>query len=116
MVFHDPLLDLLFKRIQLGGPRWTWFRDHRFRVLQVFAHRRARDVQLLSYLLHCLALCIEIVYGIHGLTPKHSCSPEDLILISLSLQPSWGSVNSPPARVYTVVNTCAHPTDPCQLA
>src|SRR5438309_2881602 len=26
-------------------------------------------------------------------------------LISSSLQPSWGSVNSPPARVYTVVNT-----------
>src|SRR6266567_2607205 len=25
-------------------------------------------------------------------------------LISSSLQPSWGSANSPPARVYTVVN------------
>jgi hypothetical protein len=27
-------------------------------------------------------------------------------LIFLSLQPSWGSVNSSPARVYTVFNTC----------
>ena len=33
MVFHDPLDDLLFKRIKLGGPRRTRFRDHRFRVL-----------------------------------------------------------------------------------
>src|SRR5713226_6270649 len=51
---------------------------------------------------------MEIVYGIHGLTPKHGCSPEDVILISFSLQPSWGSVNSTPARVYTVVNTKEH--------
>jgi len=43
--------------------------------------------------------------GIHGLTPKHGCSPEDVILISFSLQPSWGSVNSIPAQVYTVVNS-----------
>src|SRR5260221_12018730 len=27
---------------------------------------------------------------IHGLTPKHGCSPEDVVLIFLSLQPSWG--------------------------
>ncbi len=40
MVFHDPFLDLFLVCIKLGGPRWTWFRDHRFRVLQIFAHRR----------------------------------------------------------------------------
>src|ERR1700676_2421201 len=55
-------------------------------------------------LLHRLPLYVEIVYCIHCLTPKHGCSPEDLDLISFSLQPSWGSVNSTPARVYTVVN------------
>src|SRR5579875_207139 len=46
---------------------------------------------------------MKIVYGEHCLTPKHGCSPE-VILVFLSLQPSWGSVNSSPARVYTVVN------------
>ena len=29
VVFRDPLRDLLFKGIELGGPRWPWFRDHR---------------------------------------------------------------------------------------
>src|SRR5579875_1404021 len=47
---------------------------------------------------------MKIVYGEHCLTPKHGCSPE-VILVFLSLQPSWGSVNSSPARVYTVVNS-----------
>src|SRR5579875_2648333 len=49
---------------------------------------------------------MKIVYGEHCLTPKHGCSPE-VILVFLSLQPSWGSVNSSPARVYTVVNNGA---------
>ena len=43
--------------------------------------------------------------GIHDLTPKHGCSPEDLILISFSLQPPWGSVNSSPAQYTTGFNT-----------
>src|SRR5436309_4527505 len=100
MVFRDPLLDVLFVRIKLGRPGWAWFADHRFWMLEVFAHRCPRDVQFLSNLLHTLFLCVEIMYCIHGLTPKHGCSPEDLSLISFSLQPSWGLVNSPPARVY----------------
>src|SRR5450755_2910892 len=105
MILHDPLLDLLVVGIKFGRPGWSWFRDHGFWVLQICAHRRPRDTQLLSNLLHGLPLRMEIVYGIHGLTPKHGCSPEDVILLSFSLQPSWGSVNSTPARVYTVVNT-----------
>src|SRR6516225_3232847 len=104
MVFHHPLGDLLFERIKLGGTRRTWFRNDRLWVLQIFAHRRTRDVQLLRNFLHRFPLCVEIVYRIHCLTPKHGCSPEVLILISFSLQPSWGSVNSPPARVYTGFN------------
>jgi len=52
MVFHDPFLDLLFVWIKLGRPGRTWFRDHRFRMLEIFAHGRTRDAQLLSDLLH----------------------------------------------------------------
>jgi hypothetical protein len=68
MVFHDPFLDLLFVGIKLGGPRRTWFRDHRFWMLEIFAHRRTRDVQLLSNLLYGLPLRMDIVYCIHSLT------------------------------------------------
>jgi hypothetical protein len=39
--------------------------------------------------------------GIHGLTPKHGCSPEDWVWIFLSLQLSWGLVNLTPAQ-YTI--------------
>jgi len=52
MVFHDPFLDLLLVGIKLGRPRWTWFRDHRFWMLEIFAHRRTRDAQLNRNLLH----------------------------------------------------------------
>ncbi|BCL84625.1 hypothetical protein ccbrp13_70900 [Ktedonobacteria bacterium brp13] len=41
------------------------------------------------------------MYGIHCLAPKHGCSPGDLILLSSSLQPSWGLVNLTPAQ-YTI--------------
>jgi len=68
MVFHDPFFDLLFVGIQLGRPRRTWFGDHRFWMLEIFAHCRTRDVQLLSNLLHGLPLRMDIVYCIHGLT------------------------------------------------
>ena len=43
MIFRDPRLDLLFERIKLGGPRWTWLAHHRLRVLEIFAHRRPRN-------------------------------------------------------------------------
>ncbi len=52
MVFHDPFLDLLFVWIKLGRPRRTWFRDHRFRMLEIFAHGRTRDAQRLRNRLH----------------------------------------------------------------
>ncbi|HKF37801.1 MAG TPA: hypothetical protein VKB35_12980 [Ktedonobacteraceae bacterium] len=40
------------------------------------------------------------------------CTPEENFdFISFSLQPSWGSVNSPPARVYTVFNRDAQLTE-----
>jgi hypothetical protein len=45
----------------------------------------------------------------HAAISKHSCSPEDLNLVVLSLQPRWGSVNSSPTRVYTVFNICSVP-------
>jgi hypothetical protein len=63
MVLRHPLRDLLFERIKLGGPRWTWFRDHGFRVVQVLAHSRPRDLQFLSNFLHGLPFNVKIVYG-----------------------------------------------------
>ena len=36
--------------------------------------------------------------GIHCLTPKHDCSPEDLILLFTRLQPPWGLVNLTPVQ------------------
>ena len=41
------------------------------------------------------------MYRIHGLAPKHRCSPGDWIWIFSSLQRSWGSVNLTPAQ-YTI--------------
>jgi hypothetical protein len=42
--------------------------------------------------------------SVHCLTPKHDCSPGDLILLSSSLQPSWGSVNLTPAQYIISAN------------
>src|ERR1700681_2169344 len=73
MIFHDPFLDLLFVGTKLGRPRSTGFWDHGFWMLEIFAHRRPRDAQLLSNLLHGLPLRMDIVYCIHSLTPEHGC-------------------------------------------
>ncbi len=62
VVLRDPLRDLLFKRIELRGPRWPWFADHRLWMVEIFAHGRSRDLQFLRNFLHALPLDVKIVY------------------------------------------------------
>lgn len=100
MVLHDPALDLLFERIQLGGPRRTRFADDRLGVRQVCAHGRAGNLPFLRNLLHRLPLVVSIVYRVHCLTPEHRGSPEVVFLIFLSVPPSWGSIHFIPAQFY----------------
>ncbi|HEU5380246.1 MAG TPA: hypothetical protein VFV38_32885, partial [Ktedonobacteraceae bacterium] len=47
MILCDPLRNLVFERIELRGSRRTWLLDHRFWMIQIFAHGRPRNREFL---------------------------------------------------------------------
>jgi hypothetical protein len=76
MILKHPFRDLLFERIELLRTRRPLLGKHGLWVLHVFAHGGAANLQFACNILDGLPLLMQIVYGIHGLTPEHGCTPD----------------------------------------